>query len=495
MESSQTLFLGKAEDAVNLDLRYANRHGLIAGATGTGKTVTLQVLAEGFSQAGVPVFIADVKGDLSGLCQPGTLSDKLRQRAMSLGLSPYEAFACPAVFWDVFGAQGHPVRTTVSELGPMLLGRLLELNDTQEGVLHIAFAVADDEGLLLLDLKDLRSMLAFLAENAGTLSKTYGNVSAASVSAIQRRLLVLEREGGDRYFGEPALDLQDLIRTDQNGRGHVNILVADELIHKPKLYATVMFWLLSELFEELPERGDADKPILVLFFDEAHLLFDQAPRPLLEKVEQVVRLIRSKGVGVFFITQNPTDLPDDILGQLGNRFQHALRAFTARDQKAVRAAAETFRLNPAFDAEQAITELEVGEALVSTLESKGIPGIVQRTLIRPPSTHLGPAPEAVRAGIVRSSPFAIRYDNAIDRLSAYEHLEARAQAAMKSQQQSEAQHNQYRDHGGSRRARPATRRRRDTATDTAIKSVARSVGRSLGKELVRGILGSLFRGR
>lgn len=490
MDGDGAIFIGKAEAAVTLDLKYANRHGLVAGATGTGKTVTLQGLAEGFSAHGVPVFLADVKGDLSGLCEAGNASGKLADRARAIGLDSYAARAFPVVFWDVLGEQGHPVRTTVSEMGPLLLARLLELNDTQEGVLHVAFAAADDQGLLLLDLKDLRAILGFVASNAQELSMTYGRVSSASVGAIQRRLLVLEREGAADFFGEPTLDVHDLMRADVGGLGLVNVLVADKLIHKPRLYSTFLLWLLSELFEELPEVGDPAKPKLVFFFDEAHLLFDGAPKALLDKVEQVVRLIRSKGVGVFFVTQNPTDLPDDVLGQLGNRIQHSLRAFTARDHKAVRAAAETFRPNPAFDTGSAITAMGVGEALVSTLETGGVPGMVKRTLIRPPASRLGPASAAARSAAVAASPFGGRYDMAIDRHSAYETLAERADAASREAERSARE--------AARRPPPRTVRRgtpRRGTVESLTEKVLSSAGRQIGREIVRGILGSLFRGR
>lgn len=389
--ANDSVFIGKGTHVQNLLLNRANRHGLIAGATGTGKTVTLQILAEGFSAQGVPVVMADVKGDLSGISQPGETKPFLAKRAAQVGLKPYRFAGFPTVFWDVFGKQGHPMRATVSDMGPLLLSRLLELNDTQEGVINIAFKLADDDGLALLDLKDLRALMAFVAEQSTELSALYGNVSKASVGAIQRRLLQLEQQGGDQFFGEPALALADLMCCDAAGRGHINLLAADDLIERPRLYATVLLWLLAELFEELPEVGDPDKPKLVFFFDEAHLLFNDAPKALLQKVEQVVRLIRSKGVGIYFVSQNPTDIPDKILGQLGNRIQHALRAFTQRDQKALRAAASTFRKNPNLDTEQVIGELAVGEALVSTLDAKGRPSIVDRTLIRPPASRLGPA--------------------------------------------------------------------------------------------------------
>ncbi|HYQ73205.1 MAG TPA: helicase HerA-like domain-containing protein, partial [Gammaproteobacteria bacterium] len=401
MTEDPGIFVGRGAQPVYLDPRLANRHGLIAGATGTGKTVSLQILAEDFSRRGVPVFLADVKGDLSGISQPGEEHPRLRERAGQIGLEDYAFEGFPAVYWDLFGRQGHRVRATVSEMGPLLLARLLSLNETQEGVLYAVFRIADDQGLLLLDLKDLRALLAFAGENARELTLEYGNIPRASVGAIQRRLLVLEQEGAGEFLGEPALDLFDFMRTGANGYGNINILAADTLMRYPKLYATFLLWLLSELFEELPEVGDPDKPRLVFFFDEAHLLFDDAPKALVDKVEQVVRLIRSKGVGVYFVTQNPLDIPDAILGQLGNRIQHALRAFTPRDQKAVRAAAETFRANPAFDAAGAIKELGVGEALVSMLGAKGTPGIVERTLIRPPSSRLGPATAAERQAMIQ----------------------------------------------------------------------------------------------
>ena len=407
MTKDPTLFLGGGGQEYakpqTLALKYGNRHGLIAGATGTGKTVTLQILAEGFSNAGVPVFLADVKGDLSGLAQAGSpehkLHPKLVERAMTIGLTDYDYRDFPVVFWDMFGLQGHPIRTTIIEMGPLLLARLLELNETQEGVLNIVFRVAEEEGLALLDLKDLRAMLVEVGERAKELSLTYGNVSTASIGAIQRRLLVMENQGADEFFGEPALELSDMIATTAGGKGRINVLAADKLMQSPRLYATFLLWLLSELFEELPEVGDPDKPKFVFFFDEAHLLFDDAPKALINKVEQVARLIRSKGVGVYFITQNPADVPDDILGQLGNRVQHALRAYTPRDRKALKAAAETFRPNPDFKTEKAILEVGVGEALVSTLEKKGVPSMVQRTLIRPPSSRLGPLRcDGARAG-------------------------------------------------------------------------------------------------
>ncbi len=495
MDDARAILIGKAAEPVSLAYRYANRHGLIAGATGTGKTVTLQVLAEGFSCAGVPVFLADVKGDLSGLCAAGDPASKFAARAKTLGLAPFTPQAFPVMFWDLAGADGHPVRATISEMGPLLLARLMELNETQAGVLNLAFAVADDEGMLLLDLKDLRAMLAYVAENAQALQARYGNVSGASVGAIQRQLLVIEREGGESFFGEPALALDDLMRRDQDGRGFVSILVADKLINKPRLYSTFLLWLLSELFEELPEAGDLDKPKLVLFFDEAHLLFDGAPRPLLEKIEQVVRLIRSKGVGVYFITQSPSDVPDSVLAQLGNRVQHALRAFTARDQKAVKAAAATFRPNPNFDAEQTITALEVGEALVSTLEEKGIPGIVQRTMICPPTAKVGPASAPEKAQARRASPIGTHYDQSVDRESAYELLKGRADAAALAKSVAGAAQTTTRAAGRQPAAPTRVRAPAPGIAETFVRSAARTLGSQLGRQLVRGVLGSLLRGR
>lgn len=421
-----TILLGRGEKAVELQLALANRHGLIAGATGTGKTITLQVLAESLSRAGVPVFCADVKGDLSGLAMPGKANPKLEKRAAELGVQGFAYEAAPVIFWDLFGRQGHPIRTTVSEMGPLLLARLLELNEAQEGVLNIAFKIADEEGLLLLDLKDLTAILQYVAEQADRLTTAYGNVSKATVGTIQRRLLTLEQQGGDHLFGEPALALADLMLTTPDGRGAVNVLMADQLMQSPRLYATFLLWLLSELFEELPEVGDRDKPKLVFFFDEAHLLFKDAPKALTEKVEQVVRLIRSKGVGVYFVTQNPLDVPSTVLGQLGNRVQHALRAFTPLEQKAVRAAAETFRPNPKFKTEAVITELAVGEALVSMLEPGGVPGIVERARICPPRSRIGPLLEEERRQLLAQSPLAGKYDMPVDRESAYEILQRRA---------------------------------------------------------------------
>ena len=427
-----SIFIGLGADGQRqwLNLKRANRHGLIAGATGTGKTVTLQGLAESFSARGVPVFVADVKGDLSGIAMPGSANfkhaDKLESRAQELGMDDYAYSDNPAVFWDLFGEQGHPIRTTISEMGPLLLARLLDLNETQEGVLNIAFHYADEQGLLLLDLDDLQAMLVHCAENASALSAKYGNVTKASVGAIQRNLLSLRTQGGDMFFGEPALEIDDFLTVDEQGRGTVNVLAADRLMRSPKLYATFLLWLLSELFETLPEVGDPDKPKLVFFFDEAHLLFEDAPKALEDKIEQVVRLIRSKGVGVYFVTQNPIDIPEEIAGQLGNRVQHALRAFTPRDQRAIKAAAETFRINPDLDVAQAITELKTGEALVSTLMEDGAPSIVQRTLVKPPRSRLGPITAKERAIIQSISPVEGKYDTAVDRESAEEVLLAKA---------------------------------------------------------------------
>ncbi len=467
------------------DLKWANRHGLIAGATGTGKTVTLQNLAEGFSDHGVPVFMADVKGDLSGLCQPSEMQDFLVKRAEVIGLEEYKPRTYPTVFWDVFGEKGHGVRTTISEIGPILLARMLELNDTQEGVLNIAYRHADEEGMLLLDLKDLRALLVSMAEQASEISKEYGMVSKQSIAAIQRSLLRLEDQGGDKFFGEPALELKDFMRTDMDGKGMVNILAADKLMHNPRLYATFLLWMLSELFEELPEAGDADKPKLVFFFDEAHLLFDDAPKALLEKVEQVVRLIRSKGVGIFFITQNPADIPDNVLGQLGNRVQHALRSFTPKQQKAIRAASQTYRANPKFNVEDVITNLGVGEALVSTLENKGNPSMVQRTMVRPPMSRLGAASADAKRMAMMADGVGAKYDTVQDRESAYEVLQKRAEALAKKQAEAEEE-------------KPKKKKsNRQSVGEAAIKSVVRSlsstIGRTIAKEIMRGVMGGLKR--
>jgi DNA helicase HerA-like ATPase len=506
------ILIGKSGKPETLNLRLANRHGLITGATGTGKTVTLQVLAEGFSNAGVPVFAADVKGDLSGIAAAGDSKPPFVKRAQDIGIE-YVPDRFPVVFWDLFGEQGHRIRATVSEMGPLLLSRLLDLNDTQEGVLNIAFRIADEQGLLLLDLKDLRALLQLIAENAKELTATYGNVSKASVGAIQRQLLVLEKQKGDEFLGEPALDISDLMRTDRDGRGVVNILAADRLMNNPRLYATFLLWLMSELFEELPEVGDLDKPKLVFFFDEAHLLFDDAPQALVEAVERVVRLIRSKGVGVYFITQNPADVPDAVLSQLGNRVQHALRAFTPRDQKAVRVAAETFRQNPSIDTEKAITELGVGEALVSTLEGKGAPSMVERTLIAPPMGQVGPIDVQERQRLVAASPLRGKYDQALDPESAYEMLAKRAEKAAAEAQQASAGEGGILDMIGS--IFGTTRKRGETLTvgQTVAREVTRTVvnqaigglaaevgkaiggrrGGSIGRAVVRGTLGGLLK--
>ena len=425
MSNDAAIFVGASDADQFLLLKYANRHGLIAGATGTGKTVTLQTLAEGFSAFGVPVFVADIKGDLSGIGRAGGDNPRAVERARQLGIEAYAGRAFPVIYWDLFGEKGHPVRTTVSEVGPVLLARLLQLNETQEGVLNIVFKLADEQGLLLLDFKDLQAVLQWTAENAGTLTTKYGNVSKASIGAIQRGLLTLESQGGARFFGEPALDLKDMIGCDASGAGYVNVLAADRLMQSPRLYATFLLWLLSELFEVMPEIGDADRPKFVFFFDEAHLLFDDAPKALLEKIEQVVRLIRSKGVGVYFISQNPLDVPDSVLGQLSNRVQHALRAFTPKDQKAVKTAAETFRPNKKFKAAEAIVELGVGEALLSFLDDKGVPEPVERCFIAPPRGRIGPVTAEERAAAIAASPLAGKYENLVDRESAYEVLNGR----------------------------------------------------------------------
>ena len=485
MANQEGILVGKGAAPLHLLPAMANRHGLIAGATGTGKTVTLQVLAEGFSRHGVPVFLADVKGDLSGLSQAGETKPKLLERARTIGIADFAPRGCPTLFWDLFGAQGHPIRATVSDMGPLLLARLLDLNDTQEGILNIAFNFADDEGLLLLDLNDLRSLLTHLADHAGELKTRYGNIGGTSVGAIQRSLLALEQQGADRFFGEPMLDLVDLMHTDFSGQGVISILAADKLMQTPKAYATFLLWLLAELFEELPEVGDLPQPKLVFFFDEAHLLFNDAPKALVQQIEQVVRLIRSKGVGVYFVTQNPLDIPDAILGQLGNRVQHALRAFTPRDQKAVRAAAQTLRANPALDAEAAITELGVGEALVSLLDAKGTPGIVERALICPPASRIGPATPEERRQVMERSPLRGKYDQPVDRESAHERLQARAQQAAAAEDDAREE---------TRRAR-STGRQRQSVGEAMAKSVVRSIGSSLGRQIVRGVLGAIFKGR
>jgi DNA helicase HerA-like ATPase len=482
----------------------ANRHGLITGATGTGKTVTLQTLAEQFSAIGVPCFMSDVKGDLTGISQPGGGNAKVTERLDMLGIADHPFRAYPVTLWDPFGEKGHPVRATVSDMGPLLLARMLELNETQGGVLNLVFKVADDNGLLLLDLKDLRAMLQFVGDNARTFTTGYGNISAASVGAIQRGLLALESQGGDRIFGEPMLNIDDLIQTEQ-GCGVINILSADKLMQTPRTYATLLLWLLSELFENLPEAGDLEKPKLVFFFDEAHLLFSDAPNALQEKIEQMVRLIRSKGVGVFFITQNPADVPDKVLSQLGNRVQHALRAFSPRDQKAVRAAAETMRDNSALDEEKAITELGVGEALISCLDEKGQPGIVERAFVIPPHGHIGPIGDDRRRQLLQSSLVAGVYEKAVDRESAYEVLKARAEQATTraeagASDRAAAGSGQSGGFGGMLGdmlgGTPGTGgRRREGLVEALAKSAARSVGSPVGRAIIRGVLGSILGGR
>jgi hypothetical protein len=483
MTDDPGIFIGRGENPVYLLPRLANRHGLIAGATGTGKTVTLQVMAERFSGLGVPVFLADVKGDLSGLALQGQPGDRIRERVQKLGLDDYSNRAWPVVFWDLYGERGHPMRTTVSDMGPLLLSALLGLNDTQTGVLYAAFRFADDEGLLLLDMKDLRSLLTWIRDQRQVLGREYGNLSTASIDAIQRRLLMLEEQGGAEFFGEPAVSLSDLMQVDFSGSGVISVLDATRLMQEPRLYAMFLLWLIAELFEQLPEVGDPDKPRLVFFFDEAHLLFEYADDTLLEKIEQVVRLIRSKGVGIYFVTQNPADLPDSVLGQLGNRVQHALRAFTPRDQKAVKTAASTFRSNPDLDTEQVITELGVGEALVSFLDEKGRPRPVERALIHPPQSQIGPLSDGQRRERIQRSPFRGRYDKAIDRESAYEMLQKRAEQAA-------AEAARERDEAPARKRSGA--RQRQSPLEAFTKSTLRSIGSQLGRQIARGLLGSLF---
>jgi len=483
-ERLKPMIIGKNDRELHLLPGMANRHGLIAGATGTGKTVTLQVIAENFSRNGIPVFMADVKGDLSGISQPGTEHPKISERIERMELSDHAFEGYPVAFWDIFGEQGHPVRTTISEMGPLLLSRLLNLNETQSGTLTLVFKIADDNGLLLLDMKDIRSMLQYVGDNDDTFSTEYGRVSKASIGAIQRSLLTLESEGGDRLFGEPAINIDDLLQVDENGYGIINILSSTKLINSPKIYATFLLWLLSELFEQLPEVGDPEKPKCAFFFDEAHLLFEDAPKALEDKIEQVVRLIRSKGVGVYFISQNPMDIPEDILGQLGNRVQHALRAFTPKDQKAVKAAAQTFRANPDLDVEKAITELGVGEALVSFLDEKGSPGVVERALIAPPRSQIGPIDQDIRQRTIEQSIHFGHYEESIDRESAYEMLKSKAEGATPPAEQEEE------------REKPAQRgRKKDSLVETVMKSAVRSMGSSLGRQIVRGVLGSLLGGR
>jgi DNA double-strand break repair helicase HerA and related ATPase len=506
-DTDEKIFIGKEEQSAWLTLGLANRHGLVTGATGTGKTVSLQVMAEGFARAGVPVFAADIKGDLSGIAEVGERKDFILKRAADMGLA-FQPDRFSTIFWDVFGEQGHPVRATVSEMGPLLLSRMMDLNDVQEGVLNIAFKVADEQGLLLLDMKDLRAILTFIAERAADLTTQYGNVSKQTVGTIQRQLLVLENQGGDKFFGEPALDLKDFMRADRDGRGMINILVADKLMQSPRLYATFLLWMLSELFEQLPEIGDPPKPKLVFFFDEAHLLFNDAPKALMEKIEQVVRLIRSKGVGVYFVTQNPVDVPDKVLAQLGNRVQHALRAFTPRDQKAVAAAAQTFRPNPKLDTAKVITELGKGEALVSFLEGNGIPAVVERVMIRPPTARIGPITPEERKSIMDNSPVKGKYDTAIDSESAYEVLQKRVAAVGGGGGGLLSQiggivgtifgtNTRGKMSTGQVIARSVTRSVTNkvaggVAADLG-KSVGGSIGGSVGRAIVRGALGGLLR--
>ena len=479
---------GSASGQVTLDPRYANRHGLVAGATGTGKTVTLQCLAEGFSDLGVPVFLADVKGDLSGISQPGTPHPRIDERVEMIGIRRYTQRGYPVAFWDLFGEKGTPVRSTVSEMGPQLISRLLDLNETQESIITLVFQFADDEGMLLVDLKDLRTSLEYLGEHRGELGAGY-NVSQASVNAILRRLLMLEREGGDRFFGEPALQLADFMRTARDGRGVVNILAADTLIMNPRAYSTFLLWLLSELFEDLPELGDPEQPVLVFFFDEAHLLFRDAPKALLEKIEQVVRLIRSKGVGVYFVTQSPGDIPDSVLGQLGNRVQHALRAYTPQERKVVRVAAQSFRENPALDTVTAIAELGVGEALVSTLQEKGVPAVVQRALICPPASRIGAATAAERQAIIDLDINQKRYATPFDPRSAHEVLLERVALRQKQEQEAEL----TKRAAGAERGQQRSPGRRESAGEVFLTSVARAAGSSLGRRLFRGVLGTLLK--
>jgi uncharacterized protein len=492
--ADNAILLGKSDKDEVLYLALANRHGLVTGATGTGKTVTLQIMAEGFCAAGVPVFAADVKGDLSGIAQKGEPKDFLIERAKKMGLEDYDFAATPTVFWDLFGEQGHPIRTTITEMGPLMLARLMGLTEAQEGALNIAFKIADEEGLALIDLKDLRALLKDLADRGKTLTTEYGNINNTTIGAIQRRLVVIEEQGGDKFFGEPALDIKDLMRTTRDGRGYMNVLAADKLINAPQLYATFLLWLMSELFEEMPEAGDPEKPKMVFFFDEAHLLFSDAPPGLLQKIEQTVKLIRSKGIGIYFVTQNPLDIPESVLAQMGNRVQHALRAYTPREQKAVEVAATTFRPNPKFKTEDAITELGKGEALISVLDPKGVPTMVERTLIRPPSSRLGPCDPAERQALIANSPVAGQYDEMVDRESAFEKLAARTKKRNVEAEQETAAKAEV-------KAARAAPRERESVTDRFVKNAASSVGRTLGSQvarslgnaLVRGLLGSLTR--
>lgn len=498
MYSDNKIWIAKGDKPVYLLPNMANRHGLIAGATGTGKTITLKVMAESFSDMGVPVFLTDIKGDLAGLSEKGSDNPNMAERIAKLGIEGFSYKSYPVCFWDVFGKGGHPVRTTVTEMGALLLSRLLGLNDTQSGVLNIVFRVADENGMLLLDLKDLSAMLRYVGENSKEYTLKYGNIAAQSIGAIQRSLVFLEDQGGAHFFGEPALDIYDWMRTDSDGRGYINILHCVELFHSPVLYSTFLLWMLSELFEALPETGDVSKPKLVFFFDEAHLLFDDTPKALLQKIEQVVRLIRSKGIGVYFITQNPMDLPKDVLGQLGNRVQHALRAYTPAEQKTVRAAAETFRTNPAFDTETAITELGTGEALVSCLDSEGIPGMVERAFILPPQSKFGTIDDFARLRIVNSSPMSGKYDTEVDRESAYEMLQAKAMQEEKAKKEEKERIERQKQLEKEEKERERARRReesrkynRKTLAERAADNVVGTIGREVGRSLIRGILGSL----
>ncbi|MDC0948810.1 DUF853 family protein [Gammaproteobacteria bacterium] len=501
MSDVQTILLGgDSAGQVTMNPRMANRHGLISGATGTGKTISLQVLTESFSRIGVPSFVADIKGDLSGLARPAKSHPKIDERIEKIGITDYQAQAVPVVFWDLFGKGGHPLRSTISEMGPLLLSNLFDLNETQSGILYAAFRIADDEGMLLLDLKDLRSLLNWMGEHRKELRNEYGNISSASIGAIQRRLLMLEEEGAEHFFGEPAIDFDDLIKHDFSGNGVVNVMDVTQLVHRsPRLYATFLLWLLSELFENLPEIGDPDKPVMVFFFDEAHLLFDDAPDALVDKIEQVVRLIRSKGVGVYFITQNPLDVPEEVLGQLGMKIQHALRAFTPKDQRAIKTVADTFPANDAFDTGKVITELGIGEALVSTLDDEGRPSPVARTLMSPPRSQIGPIDDTERAELMKRSPFAGRYDESIDRESAYEQLKERADAAAKEAERIAAE--EAATKAADKLAR-TDRSRRSTsqgfaedAVNRVVRSMTSQVGRQIGRQIVRGLLGGLFGSR
>lgn len=479
---------------VVLHSKFANRHGLIAGATGTGKTVTLKVLAESFSRLGVPVFLADAKGDVSSLAQAGASNPKFDERIKSLGIDSIPFAASPVVFWDLFAEQGHPIRTTITEIGPLLLARMLNLNDTQEGVLSAVFRIADDQGMLLIDFKDLKAMIGYVSEHAAEFKAEYGNLSPASLGAIQRNLLALADQGGDQFFGEPSLNILDFIQTDSNGHGYINILAADKLMNTPKLYATFLLWMLSELFEQLPEVGDMDKPKLVFFFDEAHLLFDDAPAVLRQRVEQVVRIIRSKGVGVYFCSQFPDDVPNEILGQLGNRIQHALRAYTPRDQKAVKTAAETFVANPKLDVAGVISQLGVGEALVSTLQEKGVPMPVERTLICPPRCRMGAITPEERAAVIARSPVGARYDTPVNRESAYEILGRRTSEKAEESRPPEAEAEKAAERGGMIKDLLWGTKRRQGMVETFAKQAARTVGSKVGQTILRGVLGGILGG-